>query len=140
MIGCCYCRLLMSGPSLAGLLTVLHACLDMKGTLLDKYHYLLFFLAPSMCPRMLLMLSEEESEGVEEGHGGLNPTPITARVGLAVETIGQAGRRPKTITGFQVPTNCTVHLCGVWYRVICDRICYFCCIIDTHYSCPAWIS
>ena len=31
----------------------------------------------------------------------LNPVSATVRVGLAVETVGQAGR-PKTITGFQV--------------------------------------
>lgn len=30
------CRLLMNGPAVAGLLTIFHACLDIKGTFLDK--------------------------------------------------------------------------------------------------------
>ena len=44
-------RLLMSGAGVAGILTVLHACLDLKATILDKYHYLLYFLVPAMNPR-----------------------------------------------------------------------------------------
>ena len=75
---------------MAGVLTVLHACIDMKGTLLDKFHYLLYFLAPSMNPRFLVTLDEN-----------LDMLPATVRVGLAVETVGQAGR-PRAITGFQV--------------------------------------
>ena len=41
----------MSGCGIAGILTVLHACLDMKNTIFDKYHYLLYFLVPAMNPR-----------------------------------------------------------------------------------------
>ena len=41
----------MSGAGVAGILTVLHACLDLKATILDKYHYLLYFLVPAMNPR-----------------------------------------------------------------------------------------
>jgi len=85
-------RLLMNGPALAGLLTVIHACLDIKATILDKYHYILFYLATAINPRYLLAVDEE-----------LKPLPATVRVGLAVETVGQAGR-PKTITGFQTHT------------------------------------
>jgi 26S proteasome regulatory subunit N1 len=86
-------RLLMSGPALAGILTVLHACMDMQATLLDKYHYLLYFLTTAMNPRVLSTVDTD-----------MNPVPATCRVGLAVETVGQAGR-PKTITGFQTHTT-----------------------------------
>ena len=83
-------RLLMCGPAMAGLLTVLHACLTLKTTILDKYHYILYFLATAMNPRVLVTVDAD-----------LNLAPTTVRVGLAVETVGQAGR-PKTISGFQV--------------------------------------
>lgn len=86
----------MNGPSMAGVLTVLHACTDLKGTLLDKFHYILYFLAPAMNPRFLVTLDEN-----------LEIVPTTVRVGLAVETVGQAGR-PRTITGFQVGDILTV--------------------------------
>ena len=78
---------------MAGILTVLHACLDMKKTLLDKVHYILFYLTGSMNPRMLLTVDED-----------LQPLPVTVRVGQAVETVGQAGR-PKGISGFQTHTT-----------------------------------
>ncbi len=51
-------RLLSSPASLAGILAVLHACLDFKGTLLGKFHYLLYLLAPAMQPRMLVTLDK----------------------------------------------------------------------------------
>jgi hypothetical protein len=34
--------------ALGGLVTVLHACLDMKSTILGKYHYILYILVLSM--------------------------------------------------------------------------------------------
>ena len=80
----------MNGPGLAGLLTVFHACLDLKGTILDKFHYLLYCLAPSMNPKFLVTVDES-----------LSLITTNVRVGQAVETVGQAGR-PRTITGFQV--------------------------------------
>ena len=83
-------RLLLSEAGLAGILTVLHACIDIKGTILDRFHYLLFFLSASMNQRYLNTVDVD-----------LNPLSVTVRVGQAVETVGQAGR-PKTITGFQV--------------------------------------
>jgi 26S proteasome regulatory subunit N1 len=83
-------RLLLNGPGMAGILTVLHACIDIKGTILDKYHYILYYLSISMNPRYLTLFDAD-----------LNPVRTNVRVGLAVETVGQAGR-PKTITGFQV--------------------------------------
>ena len=87
-------RLLMNGPAVGGLLTLFHACLDLKNTILDKLHYLLFFLAPAMNPRFLVALDQAD----------LSPVTISIRVGQAVETVGQAGR-PKTISGFQTHTS-----------------------------------
>lgn len=83
-------RLLMSGAGVAGVLAVLHACLDIKATILDKMHYMLYFLAPAINPRFLSAVDSQ-----------LVPITVNVRVGLAVETVGQAGR-PKTISGFQV--------------------------------------
>ena len=90
-LSCLFVRFLMNQSSVAGVLVVLHACLDIQGTLLDKFHYLLFFLAPAMNPRFMASLDQD-----------LQLMPATVRVGQAVETVGQAGR-PRTITGFQVP-------------------------------------
>ncbi|CAK9172844.1 unnamed protein product [Ilex paraguariensis] len=75
--------------ALAGLVTLLHACLDMKAIILGKYHYVLYFLVLAMQPRMLLTVDEN-----------LKPLSVPVRVGQAVDVVGQAGR-PKTITGFQ---------------------------------------
>lgn len=82
-------RLLMSGPALGGVLILLHACLDLKNTILDKSHYLLYYLTCAMNPRMLITVNED-----------MSMRPVTVRVGQAVETVGQAGK-PKRITGFQ---------------------------------------
>jgi 26S proteasome regulatory subunit N1 len=86
-------KMLTSGPALGGVLTLIYACIDMKSTLLDKTHYLLYYLTCAMNPRMLITVSED-----------LSWRPITVRVGQAVETVGQAGK-PKTITGFQTHTT-----------------------------------
>ncbi|KAL5224121.1 hypothetical protein ABZP36_010760 [Zizania latifolia] len=82
-------RFLLSPIALAGLVTVLHACLDMKSIILGKYHYMLYILVLAMQPRMLLTVDED-----------LKPLAVPVRVGQAVDVVGQAGR-PKTITGFQ---------------------------------------
>ena len=108
----------LSRMALGGLVTVLHACLDMKSTILGKYHYILYIIVLAMqvrfnnqlplslnaienCwilwlnstlliqPRMLLTVDED-----------LKPLSVPVRVGQAVDVVGQAGR-PKTITGFQ---------------------------------------
>jgi len=86
-------RMLTSGPALGGVLTMIYACFDLKSTLLDKTHYLLYYLTCAMNPRMLITVNED-----------LSWRPITVRVGMAVETVGQAGK-PKTITGFQTHTT-----------------------------------
>uniref|UniRef100_A0A5B6YM08 26S proteasome non-ATPase regulatory subunit 2 homolog n=1 Tax=Davidia involucrata TaxID=16924 RepID=A0A5B6YM08_DAVIN len=82
-------RFLLSPTALAGIVTLLHACLDMKAIILGKYHYVLYFLVLAMQPRMMLTVDEN-----------LKPLSVPVRVGQAVDVVGQAGR-PKTITGFQ---------------------------------------
>jgi len=82
-------RMLMNGPALGGILVLLHSCLDLKNTLLDKSHYLLYYLTAAMNPRMLITVDES-----------LEWRSVTARVGQAIETVGQAGK-PRRITGFQ---------------------------------------
>ncbi|KAL3509311.1 hypothetical protein ACH5RR_028712 [Cinchona calisaya] len=86
-------RFLLSPTALAGLVILLHACLDMKAIILGKYHYVLYFLVLAMQPRMLMTVDEN-----------LKPLPVPVRVGQAVDVVGQAGR-PKTITGFQTHTT-----------------------------------
>jgi len=82
-------RLLLNPVAMAGLITVLHASLDLKNLILGKYHYLLYVLSLTMFPRMLMTFDED-----------LKPLIVAVRVGQAVDTVGQAGK-PKTITGFQ---------------------------------------
>lgn len=84
---------LMSNVSMAGLLTVFHAALDLKNTLLSKKHYLLFSLVTSIRPRMLVCLNED-----------LESIPVKVRVGLAMETVATAGKA-KAISGFQTHTT-----------------------------------
>jgi len=86
-------RMLMSGPALGSMLILIHSFLDLKNTLLDKSHYLLYYLTCAMNPRMLITVNEDMSW-----------RPVTVRVGQAVETVGQAGK-PKRITGFQTHTS-----------------------------------
>ncbi|CAL5411373.1 unnamed protein product [Camellia sinensis] len=88
-VKCFMHSLLRQGTALAGIVTLLHACLDMKAIILGKYHYVLYFLVLAMQPRMLLTVDEN-----------LKPLSVPVRVGQAVDVVGQAGR-PKTITGFQ---------------------------------------
>ena len=89
-------RLLLSSCGIAGILTILHSAIDLKQTLLsDNYHYLVYFLTPAMNIRYLMTVEDSDLNTIVK---------TNVRVGLAVETVGQAGR-PKTITGFQV------HLC-----------------------------
>uniref|UniRef100_A0A061RYU3 26S proteasome non-ATPase regulatory subunit 2 homolog n=1 Tax=Tetraselmis sp. GSL018 TaxID=582737 RepID=A0A061RYU3_9CHLO len=86
-------RQLLSGVALSGILSVLYCALDTKSTIAGKHHYVLYYLACSMKPRMLLTLDEEG-----------NQVCTAVRVGQAVDVVAQAGR-PKTITGFQTHTT-----------------------------------
>ena len=86
-------RQLVSYAGLAGLIIMLTACLNTEDTLVKQYHYLLYYLVPSIQPRQLVTLNEQgDSFGV----------PV--RVGQAVDVVGQAGK-PKSITGFQTHTT-----------------------------------
>eukprot|EP00118_Oscarella_pearsei_P002780 m.11543 g.11543 ORF g.11543 m.11543 type:complete len:911 (+) comp23495_c0_seq1:476-3208(+) len=95
-------RTLLFPVGLGGLLSVLVSCLDIRHFLLGKCHYVLYFLAPAIQPRMLVTLDED-----------LNPLSVNVRVGQAVDIVGQAGK-PKTITGFQ--THSTPVLLGYGER------------------------
>ena len=78
-------RSLMSPVAVSGLLVFLHSCADLKNLLLGKWHWLLFFLACSMYPRMLVTVDAD-----------MQPVPCSVRVGKAVDTVGQVPnpRRP----------------------------------------------
>ncbi|VEL25915.1 unnamed protein product [Protopolystoma xenopodis] len=86
-------RSLLRPVAVAGLLTLLVSCIDMRMTFMGRHDYLLFYLTPAIQPRLLMTFDEE-----------LKPLPVTVRVGQAVDVVGQAGR-PKTITGFQTHTT-----------------------------------
>jgi len=82
-------RSIMHRPATAALLATLTAFTDTKAFVLDKYHWMLYFLAPAMAPRFLITLDEN-----------LQSKPVTVRVGQAIDVVGQAGK-PRTISGFQ---------------------------------------
>jgi len=82
-------RTIMSRTAVAGLLATLTAFTDAKAFVLDRCHWMLYFLVTAMYPRFLITLTEE-----------LNPFAVTVRVGQAVDVVGQAGK-PRTISGFQ---------------------------------------
>ncbi|KAJ3200893.1 proteasome regulatory particle base subunit, partial [Dinochytrium kinnereticum] len=63
-------RSLLSPVALAGLLTVMTAFTDAKALILDRAHYLLYFLVPAIYPRFLITLDEN-----------LKSIPVTVRVG-----------------------------------------------------------
>ena len=86
-------RMLLNYSALGATLILLHSCFDLKSNILEKSHYLLYYLTCAMNPRMLITVDES-----------LTWVPVMARVGLAVETVGQAGK-PRKITGFQTHTT-----------------------------------
>ncbi|CCW59536.1 unnamed protein product [Phytomonas sp. EM1] len=87
-------RLTVSQPALMGLLTLLHCALDLNKTILDKYHYMVLAITPSISPRMVLAVDEtmEPVKGIQ------------VRVGLPMDTVALPGK-PKAITGFQTHTT-----------------------------------
>lgn len=80
-------------PALGALLAVLFIALDMPSTIAGSTPYFLYLLSVAMYPRWLFTVDEE-----------LEAKPISVRVGVAVDVVGQAGK-PKTITGFQTHTT-----------------------------------
>ncbi|XP_015887276.3 26S proteasome non-ATPase regulatory subunit 2 homolog A-like [Ziziphus jujuba] len=95
-------RFLLSPTALAGIITMLYACLDLKDIILGEYHFVLYFLVLAMQPRMLMTVDEE-----------LKPVSVPVRVEHAVDVFGKAGC-PKTITRFQ--THSTPVLLGAGDR------------------------
>ncbi|KAI3653682.1 hypothetical protein MP228_001629 [Amoeboaphelidium protococcarum] len=87
-------RFLMSSAAMSGLLVVFTALLDSQKTILDKYHWMLYYLTLAMYPRFLITLDAETGKSL----------PVSVRVGQAVDVVGKAGRA-KTITGFQTHTT-----------------------------------
>ncbi|KAJ8649930.1 hypothetical protein MRB53_002953, partial [Persea americana] len=68
-------HLLLSPTLLAGIITMLCACLDMKSIILGDYPYVLYFLVLAMQPTMLMTLDEN-----------LEPLAVAVRVGQPVRT------------------------------------------------------
>lgn len=86
-------KFLQNKTAIGGLLTVLFCCLDLKSTILGKYHFFLYYLGLAARPRMIYTVDET-----------VEFKATSVRVGQAVDTVGQAGR-PKSITGFQTHTT-----------------------------------
>ncbi|KAF9239262.1 26S proteasome regulatory complex non-ATPase subcomplex Rpn1 subunit [Melanogaster broomeanus] len=63
-------RNIMSRPAIAGLLATIMAFTDAKAFILDRYHWMLYFLVTAMYPRFLITLNED-----------LESLPVTVRVG-----------------------------------------------------------
>lgn len=84
----------LSVSSLAGLLGLFHCALDAQGTLLDRYHHMVYAVTPAIHPRAIIAVD-----------AAVNPIPagVTVRIGQPVDTVTVAGK-PKTITGFQTHT------------------------------------
>ena len=99
-------RQIMSKNAVCGLLATLLAFSDAKAcewarsdpfiyllitiiVILAESHWMLFWLATAMYPRFLITLDEK-----------LDMSPVTVRVGQAVDVVLQAGK-PRTISGFQ---------------------------------------
>ena len=72
-----------AGVAVAGILAVLHCCLDLKATIGGRHPAALFYLAAAMRPRMLMTVDEA---------GALLPVPV--RVGQAVDVVAQARPHP----------------------------------------------
>lgn len=87
-------RSLVSPVAVCGLLATLVGFTDTRAFVLDKSHWMLYFLTMAMYPRFLITLDDQTGE--------LLPTSV--RVGQAVDVVGQAGK-PRTISGFQTHTT-----------------------------------
>ncbi|KAJ2422660.1 proteasome regulatory particle base subunit, partial [Coemansia sp. RSA 2522] len=82
-------RSLLSHTALAGLLVPIIAMTNAEKLIMTDSHFLMYFLARAMYPRFLITFNEQ-----------LENVSASARVGQAVDAVGQVGR-PKNITGFQ---------------------------------------
>lgn len=86
-------RFLPSKVGMAGVIVFLTSLFDLKSTLLNKQHFMMYFLGLAMYPKFLFVVNDK-----------LEPMPLNVRVGQAVDVVGQAGK-PKKITGFQTHTS-----------------------------------
>ncbi|KAI5449751.1 proteasome regulatory particle base subunit [Naganishia albida] len=82
-------RNVLSPSAVAGLLSLLVSFADAKSFVLDKSHWMLYWIVTAMYPQFLITLNEQ-----------LEEQPVTVRVGQAVNTVGLAGQR-MGISGFQ---------------------------------------
>jgi 26S proteasome regulatory subunit N1 len=82
-------KLLPSRVALAGLLVAFHSFLDLDGIIMGPTHFIMYALSAAMRPRFVMTVDEQGNE-----------LHVPVRVGDAVDTVGQAGKR-KQITGFQ---------------------------------------
>ncbi|WVR04596.1 hypothetical protein IAU60_001606 [Kwoniella sp. DSM 27419] len=79
----------MSRTAVAGILATIVSFTDARKFVLEKHHWMLYWLTPAMYPQFLITLDET-----------LEEKPVTVRVGQAVNTVGLAGTR-HGISGFQ---------------------------------------
>ena len=87
----------VTGVALAGILAVLHSCLDLKATIGgSQYHHILYFLTPAMKPRMLMTVDKD-----------MNLLPVSVRVGQAVDVVAQVNKLHIMLVKTRLPT---VHL------------------------------
>ncbi|KAJ2784157.1 proteasome regulatory particle base subunit [Coemansia javaensis] len=82
-------RSLLSHAALAGLLVPIVAMVNAEKLIMTDSHFMLYYLVRAMYPRFLITLNED-----------LESISASARVGQAVDAVGQVGR-PKTVTGSQ---------------------------------------
>ena len=83
-----------AGAALAGILAVLHSCLDLKATIGgSQYHHILYYLTTAMKPRMLMTVDKD-----------MNLLPVSVRVGQAVDVVAQV---------------CTLSVCSCNLRMVC---------------------
>lgn len=112
-IGTTVVHLHVTGVALAGILAVLHSCLDLKATIGgSQYHHILYFLTPAMKPRMLMTVDKD-----------MNMLPVSVRVGQAVDVVAQVGRTHSMLVKVQFPTThllimsveaILLHMFSVW--------------------------
>ena len=93
----------MTGVALAGILAVLHSCLDLKATIGgSQYHHILYFLTPAMKPRMLMTVDKD-----------MNLLPVSVRVGQAVDVVAQVGRLHSMLVKSQITNDASAEAC--WF-------------------------
>jgi 26S proteasome regulatory subunit N1 len=84
---------LYSKTGYASLVILAFSMMNMQEFLIKNNHYLLYYIALSVYPKMLFFLDED-----------LKEMKVNVRVGQAIDTIGQVGK-PRKITGFQTHTS-----------------------------------